>query len=722
MPIFFCIFAPELRSPVRLSRFRMILISVLSAIMISWEATPVTASKIDDLQARLATAEGEQRIKILEEIFNVSQETEDLDYQLQCVNNLIAEARRQKNTLEEMNALAARAVFFYNNVMDDSVLIVVRRDLDRVREFGRTDVYYEMWGRIAFTYVFIGQNNMGIKETTAMFEDAKQNGNRSGMGQAHCIMGIAYSNLHNYGQSVEAFEKSLSELSGLKPSPSILPDVYVYYGNALSDMKDYEKLSQLTIKWHDFLEEFISEHQLENDPIGAVYWSYYYLACVQAALGKEDIEAADRYLKEADRYVSEMENRISGKWFYYSAQLNLLKGNYETALNYNDQARELFPMGDRMIAIMVDQQRTDILEKLGRYAEAVRLYKEIRVMSDSLSDQETKAQLNEMNTIFQVGEKELENERLQRENERAQFRFIIIVISLIVISLTVFLIFRIRAARRLKQAHEQLQVAYADLQKTNEDLHHANLVIEETTAAKERIESELRIARDIQMSMVPSTFPDYDGLDMYASMTPAKEVGGDLYGYVLLDDKLYFAVGDVSGKGVPASLFMAQATRLFRTLAAQQMMPAEICTRMNNELAEDNDQGMFVTMFIGLIDLKSGHMDFSNAGHNPPVIDNDHFLEMEPNAPIGLWPGLEYVGEEIANVHNMPIFIYTDGLNEAENAAQEQFGDDHLLEVLENHSFESAQQTIELLQQEVALHVAGADPSDDLTMLCLKIK
>ena len=142
---------------------------------------------------------------------------------------------------------------------------------------------------------------------------------------------------------------------------------------------------------------------------------------------------------------------------------------------------------------------------------------------------------------------------------------------------------------------------------------------------------------------------------------------------------------------------------------------------MNDELAEDNEQGMFVTMFIGLVDLQSGHLDFSNAGHNPPVINNDHFLEMEPNAPIGLWPGLEYVGEEIDNIHNTPIFIYTDGLNEAENREQTQFSDERLLEILETTPFESSRQTIELLASEVEKHRDGADPNDDLTMLCLKV-
>ena len=223
--------------------------------------------------------------------------------------------------------------------------------------------------------------------------------------------------------------------------------------------------------------------------------------------------------------------------------------------------------------------------------------------------------------------------------------------------------------------------------------------------------------------MVPNIFPDYDGIDIYAAMTPAKEVGGDLYGYLLQGDELYFCVGDVSGKGVPASLFMAQATRLFRTLAAQHMMPAEIATRMNSALTEDNDQGMFVTMFLGVIHLKSGHMDFCNAGHNPPVLGLPAtFLEMETNAPIGLWPDLDYVGESIDNIKGCPLLVYTDGLNEAENQQQEQFGDERLLAVLNNNQFHSSREVIEKLFDEVGRHRNGADPNDDLTIMCLKVE
>jgi serine phosphatase RsbU (regulator of sigma subunit) len=267
-------------------------------------------------------------------------------------------------------------------------------------------------------------------------------------------------------------------------------------------------------------------------------------------------------------------------------------------------------------------------------------------------------------------------------------------------------------AARLKKAHEQLKVAYDQL--------------EETTAAKERMESELRIARNIQMSMVPSVFPDINGLDMYASMSPAKEVGGDLYNYLQLGDKLYFCVGDVSGKGVPASLFMAQATRLFLTLAKQEMSPAEICTRMNDALSgDDNENNMFVTFWLGLVDLTTGHLSFCNAGHNPPVIgcggDDVTFLKMQPNVPIGVLPGMEFEGEEMDTIKGQPFFIYTDGLNEAENKEKEEFSDARLIEILRNTQFTSSRQLIEKLSAEVEAHRQGAEPSDDLTMMCLLI-
>ena len=339
-----------------------------------------------------------------------------------------------------------------------------------------------------------------------------------------------------------------------------------------------------------------------------------------------------------------------------------------------------------------------VYEQAGRQADAMEMGRMMAGMVDSVRFYHMKDQAAEMATLYETKEKDAEI--AQQQIELSQQRLIGLAIAIVLLTLffIIYTLHRRRAARRL-----------ADMK-----------------AAQERIESELRIARNIQMSMVPSIFPEREGLDMYASMTPAKEVGGDLYGYLLLGDKLYFAIGDVSGKGVPASLFMAQATRLFLTLAKQGMMPAEICTRMNDALSgDDNENGMFVTFWLGLLDLQTGHLDFCNAGHNPPVIGGgDHhgdFLDMLPNAPIGLWPGLEYEGEEIATIQGRALFVYTDGLNEAEDPQQQQFGDDRLLSILRDTHFDSARQVIDTLKASVDTHRNGAEPNDDLTMLCLRL-
>lgn len=313
-------------------------------------------------------------------------------------------------------------------------------------------------------------------------------------------------------------------------------------------------------------------------------------------------------------------------------------------------------------------------------------------------------------TIYETQNKEAQIAKQQADLTKQRFTSTAVALVLLVIFFVVYTINRRKHTRRLSDAHEKLKKAYDKL--------------EETTAVKERIESELRIARDIQMSMLPNMFPDYPGLDIYGSMTPAKEVGGDLYGYYLVDNKLYFCLGDVSGKGVPASLFMAQTTRLFRTLAAQLMMPSEMATRMNAALSENNDQGMFVTMFIGLVDLKTGRMDFCNCGHNPPVVgagSNVHFLEMEPNAPIGLWPELEFQGEVFDDIRNIPFFFYTDGLNEAENLSNDQFTEERMMAILQNGNFGSAKAVVNFMRNEVEKFRNGANPNDDLTMLCLKL-
>ena len=249
-----------------------------------------------------------------------------------------------------------------------------------------------------------------------------------------------------------------------------------------------------------------------------------------------------------------------------------------------------------------------------------------------------------------------------------------------------------------------------------------------STANRERIEGELRIARGIQLAMLPNVFPPFperDDIDLYASMTPAKEVGGDLYDYFILKDKLYFCIGDVSGKGIPGSLLMAVTRNLFRVVAQPGLSPERIARQINETVAQDNEQMMFMTILIGRIDLQTGRMDYCNCGHNPPVLFGNgtaRFLPVKPNTPMGVDPDWSFEGECIDDVRGQAFLFYTDGLNEAENAAHEQFGNDRMLSVLDAGPFVDAQEAIGRMSSAVDAFVDGAESSDDLTMLCLKIR
>lgn len=244
--------------------------------------------------------------------------------------------------------------------------------------------------------------------------------------------------------------------------------------------------------------------------------------------------------------------------------------------------------------------------------------------------------------------------------------------------------------------------------------------------AKGRIEGELLTAHKIQMSMLPKRFPPFperDDIDIYAWLSPAKEVGGDLYDYYIRDEKLFFCIGDVSGKGIPASLLMAFTRAMFRTLSTHESNPARIITHINEAMSHDNDSCMFVTLFVGVLDLPTGRLRFCNGGHNAPIAingDDVHYIEVRPNLPIGAFEDSKYEGQETVMSPNASIFLFTDGLNEAENADHQELGDEQVLEKLREVRHASPRQQIEFMENVVSQHAGGAEQSDDLTMLIVK--
>ena len=249
-----------------------------------------------------------------------------------------------------------------------------------------------------------------------------------------------------------------------------------------------------------------------------------------------------------------------------------------------------------------------------------------------------------------------------------------------------------------------------------------------TTAQKASIESDLRIANSIQMGMLPENFPtkaDRDDVQLFASLTPAKEVGGDLFDFYFRDEKLYFCVGDVSGKGVPASLFMAVTRSAFRTVSAHESKPDRIVTVMNKTIADMNKLDMFVTLFVGVLDLPTGCLHYCNAGHDAPMLVGAGVGELpcDNNIPVGFMPDWEYSLQEAQIFTGTTIFLFTDGLTEATDVNHQLFQmervNDVAVKALANGQHEP-RQLISLMTEAVHQFVGDAEQSDDLTMMAIQ--
>lgn len=266
-----------------------------------------------------------------------------------------------------------------------------------------------------------------------------------------------------------------------------------------------------------------------------------------------------------------------------------------------------------------------------------------------------------------------------------------------------------------------LGLIIARFAKNDRKLQKANL-------EQERIGSELRIAKNIQKEMLPHSFSlGRDDLDVYGSLTPAREVGGDLFDFFVRDEKLFFCIGDVSGKGVPSAIVMAVIHAMFRMASANENNPAKIMQIVNETASEGNESNMFVTMFVGVLDLPTGHLCYCDAGHDAPFIMVDgqwSMVKVTPHLPIGVFADVDYGMEEIQVQPDSTIFLYTDGLTEAKRGPKQMFGLQRTEEVLGKCAQQQLmpQQILETVSEEVHRFIGNAEQSDDLTMLAIHYK
>lgn len=281
---------------------------------------------------------------------------------------------------------------------------------------------------------------------------------------------------------------------------------------------------------------------------------------------------------------------------------------------------------------------------------------------------------------------------------------------------------------KIKGSREIIRLGNAFV-KMRDDLQNHVKQLTAATAAKEKIASELSIARDIQMGIVPKLFPpfpDHPSIDLYAKLDPALEVGGDLYDFALLDENhIYIAIGDVSGKGVPASLLMAVGKTLLKSAVIGYQNPAKAVTITNQEMSEHNDACMFITLFCGILDIATGELIYVNAGHNPPLIYRTESEKVEilstcHGPAVGVVPGIEYEASSVILGPADLLLLYTDGITEAMNTQMQIYSDERLIEWVSKHGKLSSTDLILRLYDDVHDYAAGMEQWDDMTTLAIR--
>ena len=590
---------------------------------------------------------------------------------------------------------------YFSSSATDSFMYITDQLIEACRKAGPSQerLFYKAWSNQAIYSFNKVSRTRGLELAHQIHDYAYQHDSKFGLYTSTYALATMSSSLSHYDQAEREFNEAISYQHRFFPDESAAAP-YLGMAKIYVNQKKSEKVLDCARK---ALAEpdVIMQHKLSA-------WSYICLAYHEDQYSRDDFNRAYAEREKVKRENGHDDSFGSAVNFYYAMK----NGRYAEALNI---ATNIKGGSDRL------EFMAKAYANLGDYRQAYLYQMRYKKYRDSANTAEVQQMSYEYAAQLDVtrAENEAKDLRLSKLDLQIQAALAIILITL---AFFIFYYFRRRKQmQKLRQAYNQLA---------------------DTTFAKERIDSELRIARDIQMSMVPRTFPafpDRRDIDLHATIVPAKEVGGDLYDFFLQDDRLFFCLGDVSGKGVPASLTMAVTVNLFRTVAKEGFPPEVIATKMNETMATDNESGVFVTMFIGIIDLKTGNLDYCNCGHNPPIYGERRkhttqtvfsFLDVESNVPIGLWADYSFIGGHLSDIRGSLLFVYTDGVNEAENHSQEQFGEKRMLRVLRESTQPFGERTpktrshflIEEMKCALDAFVDGAEQSDDFTMLCVSIK
>ncbi|MBT8220100.1 MAG: SpoIIE family protein phosphatase [Bacteroidia bacterium] len=507
--------------------------------------------------------------------------------------------------------------------------------------------------------------------------------NENGMAGLHSNLGMLYSDIREYEKSLEYFNLTLAARRAIKSKEGVI-----------------SALKNISV--------------VQNN-----------LGMYQAALtGLQEALSAAKELADADEIsscfllLSETYEKL-GDLDNTRIYLELYRGLYKLKSDNNVQEMKQFADEEalkKQIAELEAQEGKVELQKLENQIrekqEEIKKYDEDQVaLLENLSNSDLKIRALES----------------QAEADEAKLRTQKAIRNLMIVAAIAFLLVSFFIYRNYKQEQRSKKVLAAK----NEKIEHQNTELEDLNAIiakhNERMQSELNVGREIQMSMIPSHFPEVEGVDLFAALVPAREVGGDLYEFFMLDDDhLLFGIGDVSDKGVPAALFMAVTKTLVKTNASYSSLPGKILTQVNQELCEENEASMFVTYFLCVLNTRTGQLTYSNAGHNPPLYlskdDQLNKLDTVHGPVLGAVEDFEFGQDKLQMKKGEQLVLFTDGVTEAMNIENLQYTADRLDNLFQHNGMHNSQQSVEAIIADVGKFRGQAEQSDDITIMSLIYK
>lgn len=525
----------------------------------------------------------------------------------------------------------------------------------------------------------------------------KSIGNENGEAMINSNLGLLYADIKNFEKSYSYFQKTLAARKSFDQKEGVV-QAMINCAGALNAMKRYSESL-------DLLEEAASlARQIERQDLMLEYL----LKCY-ANLSETYEKAGD--LKQSRHYYDSYKIFLEKS---KSMDLELLR-------NKVDEERVL-----KELAMVNEQQKEKaLLQKQYELKKAeLELYNTDSLNQKLFDDLDKSAiqllALKQKSTIdsLNAAQEKLRNQAII--SQERSFRNILGVIAVALIAISFFIYRNFVQERRSKKILTEKNEV---IEKQNKELSGLNRII---AKHNERMKKELDVGQEIQMSMLPKIFPATETLDMFALLNPAREVGGDLYDFFMIDeDHLLFGIGDVSGKGVPAALFMAVTKTLVKAHGGKMVTPGAIMTAVNFDISASNEQSMFVSYFLGILNIQTGDLSYANAGHLMPILksqDKCKKLDGLHGPVLGAIENYTFSDSKVRIQRGELILLFTDGVTEAMNPQHELYSDDRLLQFMNQHKVINAKKLLEDLKADLDRFTRNEEQSDDITIMALSRK